>query len=886
LALKLIARSMRRQHLVIVGTLRDPHPTDAVMNDIRREATVLKLGALPLEAVVELAASRGVSAEGAAVALRLSGGNALFAREILEDQGSRAALAEGRDPPIPHGVHAVLARHVAALPAEVKDTVEWAAVAGDPIDAPLLATASGGDVNAHLDVARKNGLLTGERFAHDLIRAAVYDSIAASDRAAKHRALARALQPRPASAGRVAHHLYLADPTGEETARAAREAAREAIAALAYEEAVVFAERAVAVEERAGRKGALADALTSLAEARMMAGDGRGSTEAAERAIVFAREQDDARIFARAALALGLRRVMGLANMTLVSQLDEAIRRLGDADEVALRCALEARLASALQPGVDPRRAMIAARRSIARARESGDRALLARTLHAARPAFRLLEPLEERYSMDRELLELAEGLGDKHLAAYARGRLFWDAVESGDPLSAEVALTAYERLASELRVAQHELGAASARVVRFAMSGRWDEASALLDMLERDRDRWSNATTGILTIDPVFIMRMVMGPPDAERVTHFMDGIPPVIRPVLEAWTLARGGRLDDARVLLRSAGRFLEGDADLISMVVRSSLSDVSIRVREPAYAPRLYELLLPYAGQHLVGIPLPFYDGSIDRLLGGLSALAGERARAERHYESAIAQEEAMLARPFVERTRKERELLLGTPAPKPVSTRAKPELAHEGETWVLRFGSEEVRLKDSDGLHYIAHLLAHPDVPVPVTELFSARSGEAPRTGDAGEVLDRDAIAAYRARARDLKEMEGDPSAARELAFIEDELKSALGLGGRARRAASEVERIRVNVTTRIRKTIERVRERAPLLAHHLATTIRTGTICTYLPRRSSSHTTPRSRTTGPAPIPVSPAAPYRGTCCHRASRRRSSRRSTSDSTACV
>jgi non-specific serine/threonine protein kinase len=105
-----------------------------------------------------------------------------------------------------------------------------------------------------------------------------------------------------------------------------------------------------------------------------------------------------------------------------------------------------------------------------------------------------------------------------------------------------------------------------------------------------------------------------------------------------------------------------------------------------------------------------------------------------------------------------------------------------------------------------------------------------------------MLDRDAIVAYRARARDLRASIDEAAtrhddgaaeiARRELAFLEDELRGAIGLGGRSRRAASEIERIRVNVTTRIRKAIDRLRQRAPGLAHHLSTTIKTGTTCTY------------------------------------------------------
>jgi hypothetical protein len=162
--------------------------------------------------------------------------------------------------------------------------------------------------------------------------------------------------------------------------------------------------------------------------------------------------------------------------------------------------------------------------------------------------------------------------------------------------------------------------------------------------------------------------------------------------------------------------------------------------------------------------------------------------------------------------------------------------------------VRFGDEQARVRDAVGFHYLATLVDRPNVPVPVVELFAARAprnGEregAPRSGDAGERLDAAAIAAYRARARDLRqaveeaEERNDPgvvhAARTELDLIEEELRAALGLGGRLRKVGSEVERVRVSVTTRIRKAIERLGERAPRAAHHLATTVRTGVTCVY------------------------------------------------------
>ena len=110
------------------------------------------------------------------------------------------------------------------------------------------------------------------------------------------------------------------------------------------------------------------------------------------------------------------------------------------------------------------------------------------------------------------------------------------------------------------------------------------------------------------------------------------------------------------------------------------------------------------------------------------------------------------------------------------------------------------------------------------------------------GDAGVVLDRQAREAYRRRLRDLRAERSEAQAANDLAraqraeseimFVEEELKRALGLGGRARRAASDIERARVSVTRAIRSAVRKIARHDTALGRHLTTAIKTGTFCSY------------------------------------------------------
>lgn len=175
--------------------------------------------------------------------------------------------------------------------------------------------------------------------------------------------------------------------------------------------------------------------------------------------------------------------------------------------------------------------------------------------------------------------------------------------------------------------------------------------------------------------------------------------------------------------------------------------------------------------------------------------------------------------------------------------------------EGEYWSVEFQGRTVRLRDSRGLQYLAHLLAEPGREIHVLDLAGADAAEpdAPDAaasravtdaGDAGELLDRRAKEAYRRRLAeiedDLEEAQaaGDVDRAAqadaERACLIRELSRAVGLGGRDRRAGAASERARSAVTRAVRQALTRVRACDAALAAHLDRAIRTGTYCAYLP----------------------------------------------------
>src|SRR5262249_8847455 len=157
--------------------------------------------------------------------------------------------------------------------------------------------------------------------------------------------------------------------------------------------------------------------------------------------------------------------------------------------------------------------------------------------------------------------------------------------------------------------------------------------------------------------------------------------------------------------------------------------------------------------------------------------------------------------------------------------------------------------------------LSHLLRHPseelhvqalDALVPSASASNDRAAVNPDSlpvdgmsfglGDAGPVIDDRARADYRRRLTELRaefddaERCNDPGRAAaaqvESDQLVEELRAATGLGGRARRASSDADRMRIAVTRRIRAAIEQLGKLYPALGEHLERSVRTGFTCCY------------------------------------------------------
>jgi tetratricopeptide (TPR) repeat protein len=324
-------------------------------------------------------------------------------------------------------------------------------------------------------------------------------------------------------------------------------------------------------------------------------------------------------------------------------------------------------------------------------------------------------------------------------------------------------------------------------------------------------------------------------------------------------------------------------------------SGLAEACVTVGDRPRAEALYELLLPYSDRNAISIStMPF--GPVAMRLGMLAALLERWDEAERHLEWALEQCRAVGARAIGARVLLEEarvllargregdrdravELLKGARAASEeldlsgIGARVAAALdgaeagstdtpagatatfRREGEIWTMAYGGRTVRLHDLKGFRYIADLLGSPGRDIFALDLLAAHAArgweesgllelERPASTSDEPVLDERAKAEYKQRIRELADETDearswhDPERVRklesEMDAIAQELRRAVGLGGRDRQMLSPAERARVSVTKAIKVAIRAIAKDCPQMAKHLDASIRTGRFCSYAP----------------------------------------------------
>lgn len=425
-----------------------------------------------------------------------TGGNPFFLGELL-----RLAASEGSADiaalPVPDGVRDVIAQRVSRLPEDSQALLRAASVIGRDVDADVLATAAGiggARMLMLLEPAVATGLLVevdggwDYRFSHALVRETLYGELSRLQRAQLHGRVGAAVESLACcdAANRLsvlAHHFGQAARVGYagQAVSYAVLAAEQAAARLAYDEAVLFWEQALASLDPAESKQRCR-LLIELGRARRVTGDVLSARVPLDEAVELATRlgDDDAVIEAASVfggVTLWIWRAYGVVDHRMVQVLEDRLARL-PADDRVRRAELLGTLAVELYYGDRRQEGLAYAATAVGLARQAGDPLLLARTLNNYAIAAWTPDRDQERYAAAAEILTLP-GL-PRRTEIISRLHRMQGLMQSGSLVDYDAELARCLRLADELRLPEIEAQVTYAASGRAVLQGDWAEARRL----------------------------------------------------------------------------------------------------------------------------------------------------------------------------------------------------------------------------------------------------------------------------------------------------------------------------------------------------------------------------------------------------------------------
>jgi hypothetical protein len=395
--------------------------------------------------------------------------------------------------------------------------------------------------------------------------------------------------------------------------------------------------------------------------------------------------------------------------------------------------------------------------------------------------------------------------------------------------------LRALDLLAAESGTARVRFFAASRRGMYALLTGDLDVAGRALQEVTAAGAEAGEADTSLIGHMLAAGIARQAGDADAlaEEAARYEEfGIREAV-----TWVAADGallwvaaGDADRARGLLHQlAGPDFSGIArDLDWLLTVATLTEVAVATGAETLAETALGLLEPYAGRGVVNGGGAAFAGVVTDYLHQASELLG-RDDAQRWAVRAASEYARMGASWWLHR----RSPVISGPRPAMERGVAHLRPGEGGIWWVGRAGAL-TPIREVKGLHYLRILLQRPGADIPAIDLSDA----------VGEVLDKQALSAYRRRLAeidaDLDQAQSwaDTGRAAKLAAERDalleQLRAAIGLGGRPRVSGSAHERARIAVRKAIAHAIDRVIAADPSLGRLLSDTVTTGATCRYDP----------------------------------------------------
>jgi len=899
-----IARHAASLPILIVGTYRDAEArskadTEALWRT-SRDATVLQLKHLEEADIREYLRLRGDVSDEDAVQKLLSttAGNPLFLSELVGLLAHDADTAAG-GARLPENVQQVIRQQVSLLPESTAQTLATAAIIGREFGSPELAAlmrADEGDVlrqlQAAIDATILRPLDDGKfRFAHTLYRDVLYQDLHATKRAQLHLECAKQLR-QLIDAGDVdrwsalARHLQFAGPEHRlATIDALRHAAARAHARLAFEDAAALLHQALVAfgegpkYEPLERCGLLVDYASAL----MITGEIEAGQKHCQDAFAIAKAVGDPALMSEVALTWGGPIVVGKVDKTLIAALEECLAVLPP-DDAATRSRVQARLAGAMQPAINPAVPMDMAREALALARKTGDEQVLYTVLRFATSALMDFAPPRERIQINGEFGSMAAAFNDVPQQFRSSQLMMIDASEIGDRAILDEAISTCWNLADRIGLPHYQWRAFSARAMQAFIEGDFDRVCDLIDaaqnVAERIEDPVAKATLSLqrfaLLVEWESPRAATLEQIEADLQVAYAGGmseaeffVTPFLAIYKHVGDVAFAKQFVANKALVERS--FSGGDRYSLA-----NLGQMALKAGDLDLVKRCYDALVEYSDTcTTLGLLGSCWCGPVAYWLGKLAHGLGRLEDAAAHADQALVIATRMGARPYIARvhavaadiarnagdeklaadharqaTKLMRELGLrpvrmvpATTMPPSVAESARGlSMQQSGDFWTVDYAGKTATVRDAKGLQMLAALIARPDTDIHVLDL-SGSAGTV-QEGDSGPMLDEQAREDYRRRVAELQEeLEEAGSLAdlgradslrSEIDFITRELSRAFGLGGRQRTAGDAAERARVNVRRRIKDAVERIAEQAPDAGRYLENTIKTGRYCRYSP----------------------------------------------------
>jgi DNA-binding winged helix-turn-helix (wHTH) protein/tetratricopeptide (TPR) repeat protein len=740
LLLRFAARELRNARILFVATFRDSEAADdptraSLLGELARQegARSIQLSGLSREDVGLLVDELGLAQESGdrlvAVLHDQSGGNPFFLTQLLqllEDRNAVTCDARSATEPVatPRGLREAILAQIEGLPTGTREILAAAAVAGREFSVAVLAAAvdeTFEGVLEHLTPAERrrivnpNADLPGDyRFAHVLLRDALYEELSAPDRVRLHLRIGQALKnankgnPGPVAAELSYHFFEAAHVGGAALAlRYSTLAAEWATERLAYEDAprhYAVALKTLDLTQAASplERGEL---LVALGQAELRADQRAAGRETLQTAASLARSIREPRLLTAAALSLApgpFAIEVGVYDSLLVSLLEEALQAIGP-EHTLLQTQLSARLSLALTWGESEPRRRHLSHQALQGARALFDHHTLAHALMARHGVLGGPEYLCERLEIANEIGSLGGPARDPTLGFMHRLLRITDLLEDGNIAAVDQEANLYAQEAASTQLPYFSWYTSLFKAMRARMGGRFDEARHFADEFYAVGQRVGDENSAqSYACHQVLQFWEDARPADAiHLIRAFIERFPSVRgwRSVLAAF--CHENRQQDAarREFEELASRGFENvPRNEVWNITIATLAMVCAWLNDQERAQTLYELLLPGTEHYVVvgfGVALL---GSVSQYLGMLAATMERWEEASRHFEHAVEQNLRVGALPWVAHTRYEHARALSLRTGSSHRDRARKEAA-EAVRIAKRLGMKNIYAKAS-------------------------------------------------------------------------------------------------------------------------------------------------------------------------------------------